>query len=238
MTGTNAATDENADGDVRRYDLQVHTRVSPCSRADPRDIVASARRRGLDGIAVTDHDTTEGYDAVRECADGDLEVIPGCEVTTGQGHLLGLDVERAPERTDPVAAIDEIHRQGGVAVLSHPFDRLRERYTEELSAVADAVDGVEVANSRCILPRDNRRARTFASEHGLAPTGGSDAHFPSEIGRAYTVCTGPLAAAIREGETEGRGRGGHLSGHVATKLHEVSPAWLSRKLHAAAPNWV
>lgn len=234
--------DEQRDGEapagVRRYDLQVHTRVSPCSRAQPRDIVASARRRGLDGLAITDHDTMAGYDAVCEYATDDLELLAGCEVTTTQGHLLALGIEATPPRADPLAAIDAIHREGGVAVLSHPFDRLRERYETDLAAIADAADGVEVRNSRCVLGRDNRRARTFAAEHDLAPVGGSDAHFPIEIGRAYTVCERPILEAIRAGETDAGGRGGYLSGHAATKIHDVSPEWVSAKLHDAAPNWL
>lgn len=230
--------DRDALGGVRRYDLQVHTRVSPCSRAHPRDIVASARRRGLDGIAITDHDTTAGYDAVREYDTADLELVPGCEVTTTQGHLLALGVEQAPPRADPLAAVDAIHREGGVAVLSHPFDRLREHYETDLAAIADAVDGVEVRNSRCVLPRYNRRARTFTVEHDLAPVGGSDAHFPIEIGRAYTVCERPILEAIRAGETDAGGRGGYLSGHAATKIHDFSPEWVSAKLHTTAPNWL
>lgn len=238
MMGADADNGGGRDGRVRRYDLQVHTRVSPCSQARPRDIVASAHRRGLDGIAVTDHDTVEGYDALREHASNDLDVIPGCEVTTTQGHLLGLDIDHAPPQTDPLAVINEIHQQGGVAVLSHPFDRLRECYTTDLSAIAEAVDGVEVVNSRCVLPPDNRRAQTFAYEHRLAPIGGSDAHFPIEVGRAYTVCKGPILEAIRKGETEVEGRGSYLSGHIATKFHDYSPQWISTKLHTVAPNWL
>lgn len=228
----------NDRGSVRRYDLQVHTRVSPCSRAEPRDIVASARRRGLAGIAITDHDTVAGHDSIREYATADLELVPGCEVTTTQGHLLGLGIEHAPPQTGPLEAIDAIHREGGVAVLSHPFDRLREHYERDLAAIADAVDGVEVVNSRCILPRDNRRARTFAAQHDLAAIGGSDAHFPGEVGRAYTVCAQPVLEAIRAGETDVGGRGGYLSGHVATKVHDFSPEWVSAKLHDTAPNWL
>ncbi|MFB6185906.1 MAG: PHP-associated domain-containing protein [Halobacteriaceae archaeon] len=53
-------------------------------------------------------------------------------------------------------------------------------------------------------------------------TGGSDAHFPIEVGRAYTMCTGDLFDAIRCGETSVKGRGGYLTGHIATKMHQLS----------------
>lgn len=205
---------------MRRYDLQVHTDASPCSRAAPRDVVEAARERGLDGIAITNHDTLEGYAAVDELAPDELTVIPGVEVTTSQGHLLALDVHDVPPRADPLTVIDRVHDQGGLAVLSHPFDRLREYYTDDLEEIAARVDGVEVRNSRCLIPRYNRRARTFAATHRLAMTGGSDAHFPMEVGRVRTICDRPVLDAIRSNETDTTGRGGYLSGHAATKLND------------------
>lgn len=211
-------------GPVRRYDLQVHTDASPCSRATPAEIATAAIRAGLSGIAITNHDTLDGVEAVREAiADlgADLEVIPGVEVTTTQGHLLALGVREAPPRDDPVPVIEDVHDQGGVAVLSHPFDRLRQVYDRELEAIAAVVDGVETRNSRCVRRRYNGESAAFAARNGLAQTGGSDAHFPMEVGRAATACRGDVLTAIRAGETRAIGRGGYLSGHVATKLHQL-----------------
>lgn len=206
---------------MERYDLQVHTNASPCSRAAPVDIVDAAVDAGLDGIAVTNHDTLSGYEAVSEAAPDDLHVIPGVEVTTTQGHLLGLYVREVPPKEDPITVIEHIHEQNGLAILSHPFDWLREHYETNLEAIASRVDAVEVRNSRCLLPRFNRRAQKFADRHSLAVTGGSDAHFPMEIGRSTTVCTGPLRAAIGSKSTRASGRGGYLSGHTATKLNDL-----------------
>jgi predicted metal-dependent phosphoesterase TrpH len=206
---------------MREYDLQVHTDASPCSRAAPRDVVEAACKTGLDGIAITNHDTLEGYAAVDDLAPEDLTVISGVEVTTTQGHLLALDVQEVPARGDPLTVIDRVHDQGGLAILSHPFDRLREYYTDDLEEIATHADGVEVRNSRCIIPRYNRRARTFAADHGLAMTGGSDAHFPMEVGRVRTICDRPVLEAIRTNGTDTAGRGGYLSGHVATKLNDL-----------------
>ncbi len=206
---------------MNTYDLQVHTDVSPCSRATPADVVHAAVTSGLDGVAVTNHDTLAGFDEVDTLAPRNLTVIPGVEVTTSQGHLLALDVDEPPPKTDPLTVIHAIHDQGGLAVLSHPFDRLREYYTRDLAEIAAHIDGVEVLNSRCILPRYNRMARAFAEKHDLAMTGGSDAHFPLEVGRAYTTCDQPLLDAIRDGTTHVAGRGGYLSGHVATKVSDA-----------------
>ncbi|WP_121744057.1 PHP domain-containing protein [Natronorubrum halophilum] len=211
---------------TRRYDLQVHTDASPCSSAPPERVAAAAVDAGLDGIAVTDHDTLANVDAVRDAAPEGLEVIAAVEVTTTEGHLLALDVSKAPPRTDPLTAIDHVHDQGGVAVLSHPFDTLRQYYETDLDALADAVDGVEAVNSRCVRRRYNERAAAFASARGLPTTGGSDAHFPMEVGRAYTSVEGDgsLADAVRDGRVRPGGRGRYLSGHVATKLHRFRTA--------------
>ena len=205
-----------------RYDLQVHTDASPCSRMSPADAVAAAERAGLDGIAVTDHDTLANVERVAAAAPDELTVVPGAEVTTTQGHLLALGVREPPPRADPLTVIEDVHEQGGVAVLSHPFDELRQRYDAELAAIAAAVDGVETVNSRCVSESFNRRADSFAAEHGVAATGGSDAHFPMEVGRAYTVLDDPLPEALEAGTTEPRGRGRYLTGHAATKLHQAA----------------
>jgi len=206
---------------MKRYDLQVHTDASPCSRASPEDVVEAAVDAELDGLAITNHDTLKGYDAVNALAPGNLTVIPGVEVTTTQGHLLALDVNEVPPQADPLTVIHAIHEQEGLAILSHPFDKLREYYTDKLDEIAANIDGVEVLNSRCIVPHYNRKARSFAKQHDLPITGGSDAHFPMEVGRAYTMCDGSILDAIREGSTETGGRGGYLSGHIATKLNDA-----------------
>jgi len=203
-----------------RYDLQVHTDASPCSRTSPTDVVAAAAKAGLDGIVVTDHDTMSNVNATREASPADLEIVPGVEVTTTQGHLLAIDVQEPPPQTDPLTVIDDVHDQDGFAVLSHPFDTLRQYYDEQLDEIATAVDAVETTNSRCVRESFNRRASRYATEHDLPEMGGSDAHFPMEVGRAYTVTERPLRAALDSGETQSRGRGRYVSGHVATKLHQ------------------
>lgn len=206
---------------MKKYDLQVHTDASPCSRASSEDVVEAALEAGLDGIAITNHDTLAGYDAANTLAPAKLTVIPGVEVTTTQGHLLALDVNEVPPQDDPLTVINAVHDQDGLAILSHPFDKLREYYTDNLYDIANLVDGVEVLNSRCLIPQYNQNARSFAERHSLTITAGSDAHFPMEVGRAYTMCDGPILDAIREGTTETGGRGGYFSGHIATKLNDA-----------------
>lgn len=207
---------------VQQYDLHIHTEVSPCSGNSPEEIVEAAINRGLDGIAVTDHDTVVGARQVADVAPSELEVIIGAEITTSQGHLLALDINEAPDPgVDPLDAIEFVHDQDGVAVLAHPFDELRQTYSSSLEALATAADGIEVKNSRCLLSRYNKRARAFAEEHNLPVTGGSDGHFPKEIGRAVTISEGPMPEAIRNNHTTANGDDRYISGHMATKLYEI-----------------
>lgn len=215
---------------LRRIDLQVHTAASPCSSMTPSELVDAARERDLDAVAITDHDTVDAVRAVRKAAPDDLEVIPGVEITTEQGHLLGIGVDEVPPQSvDVFAAVDMIHDQGGVAILSHPFDRLRQAYNRNLddygmAALARRVDAVEGVNSRCLLRVSNDKARAFARMHGLPCTGGSDAHFPMELGRAvtYAPVDVPIEEAIRHGPIGVEGRGGYFSGHVVTKLRDAA----------------
>lgn len=210
---------------IRRYDLQVHTDSSPCSTMNPETVVNRAITLGLDGVAVTDHDTLEGARRVAELAPPRLEVVMGVEVTTTHGHILALDVYEEPPQANPLEVIDHIHSQDGYAVLSHPFDRLREHCSYDLDAIAGEVDAVEAVNSRCVSNKFNRRALEFAKKHGLPVTGGSDAHFPFEIGRAYTESRKPLTEALETGELSVGGRGGYLSGHLFTKTHDLISAF-------------
>lgn len=201
-----------------KVDLHIHTDASQCSTASPASIVEAALSVGLDGIAITDHDTMVNVEAVEDLAPPALEVIAGVEVSTPAGHLLALGVEACPSEETVEAIITDIHDQGGLVIGAHPFDRFRRNGRETMTKYLAQCDAVEGVNSRCLLARDNYRARITAKQHGLPITGGSDAHFPFEIGRAYTVTEGPVLEAIREGTSTAVGHGRYLTGHAATKL--------------------
>ncbi len=142
----------------------------------------TARRIGLDRIAITDHDQIQGAFEAKQLAP-DL-VIVGEEVRTAEGlDLIGLFLARhiAPGN-DFRSVADEIHEQGGVVYLPHPFDRWRGSDEEFLSSVIDCVDVVEAFNARVHDDARNERARHWAERHGLPVGAGSDAHTLGEIG--------------------------------------------------------
>ena len=188
-------------------DLHLHT-----SHSDGQPSVAAlldtiAARGELTVIAITDHDTIAGAAVARRLARErgyPFEVIVGEEVTTSDGHIVGLFLERpVPPGLSAAATVAAIHAQGGLAFAPHPFfqDRPRRdrramvgigRLLRELP-----VDAVEVVNGTPFLGLANRRARRFAARHRLTALGSSDAHIACAAGKGYTRFSGRTAADLR-----------------------------------------
>jgi predicted metal-dependent phosphoesterase TrpH len=170
---------------VTRFELHSHTDASEDCLMRPADIVHTCARRGLNRLAVTDHNTIQGALAVSRLAPH--LVIIGEEIMTTAGELLAYFVqEEVPARLTPAESIARLRAQGAAISVSHPFDRLRKGAwrEEDLLAILPLVDAIEVFNSRCLYPADNERALAFAREHGKLGTVGSDAHSHRELGRA------------------------------------------------------
>lgn len=164
-----------------KIDMHVHTEFSKDSTTSPEEIVKRVKKKGLDGIVVTDHDTMEGVREVQKIG-SDTIVIPGMEVTTTEGELLGIFIEEEIESEDPEDVIEEIKEQNGLVVVPHPFDPLRSFSGWE--SLKD-IDGIEVLNSRNLFRGMNRRAEKYAEEKDVIRTAGSDAHTAWEIGKAF-----------------------------------------------------
>ncbi len=192
-----------------RLDLHIHTHHSPDSLMKPADIIQAALRRGLDGIAITDHNTLAGAQEVGAVAP--LPVILGEEIKTTEGEIVGLFLNQPiPPRLSPEETIAAIREQGGLVYIPHPFDRYRHEAMgrRTLGRIIGQIDAIEVFNSRILVAQDNALAREAAEAHGLAMGAGSDAHTPSEIGRAYVEIDGfhdaaSFLAALRRGRAVG-----------------------------------
>lgn len=188
--------------------MHVHTRYSNDAFITSRELVIYSRKRGLDGVAITDHDTVGGLREFSRIKG--LLVIPGVEITTSQGHVLAINVSTVVEGGLSFAeTVERIHDAGGLAIVAHPTAFFKGIAEDQLG---HGFDGLEVINS-CAVPFrfSVRRNRKIAAKLNVAQTGGSDAHYAPEIGMAYTLIeaeTGvdDVVETIRRGATTPFGR--------------------------------
>lgn len=190
-------------------DLHTHSRFFHGFQSRPtwydglgfRALVATARSRNLDAIAVTNHDYFSDFD-VRT---GDLTVVPGIEISTTSGHLLVVGEDppsvTKPSRMSPAKALALARERNCAAIMAHPFRNSRLKETDL------QFDAVEVNGKRSRSPSN---IEDLAAEHDLPLVGGSDAHYPLEVGRTYTevavesVTPGRVVEAIWDGRTDYR----------------------------------
>jgi predicted metal-dependent phosphoesterase TrpH len=166
-------------------EFHCHTRWSKDCLAAPQALLAACRRKRIDRLVVTDHNTIAG--ALQAQALDPQRVIVGEEIMTHNGELLAAFVgKEIPPGLPPLEAIARLRDQGAFISVSHPFDRLRKGHWSlpDLLEIAPLVDAIETFNARCLLPAFNARARAFARQHHLPGTAGSDAHTAMEIGQA------------------------------------------------------
>ncbi|HET8626301.1 MAG TPA: PHP-associated domain-containing protein [Thermomicrobiales bacterium] len=173
-----------------KLDLHMHTHHSRDCTIPTAEVIHLCRRRGLDGIAVTDHNTLAGgLEAVALAPEG-FTVIPGEEVKSSEGEIIGLFLnEEIPAGLSPEETAARIREQGGIVVVPHPFDPIRTSPLKtpalERLVAAGLVDAIEVLNARMLLRGHNARGAAFAARAGLPGTAGSDGHSRPEYARAY-----------------------------------------------------
>ena len=204
MRDASAAGRRSTAGDQSRADLHLHTNLGD-GWVGPARLVQEATSRGLALIAVTDHDHLEGarrVEALLAERGSTVNMIAGVEVSTRDGHLLGLFVTKAPRpRRSAEESIDAIKEQGGLVVVPHPLGRLvpslSRRKIDLLLADGYLIDGIETYNPS---PANAAQRVTVAAanrEWGLAEIGASDAHFWQHIGAGYTLFPGTTADDLR-----------------------------------------
>jgi predicted metal-dependent phosphoesterase TrpH len=188
-----------------KVEFHCHTNASKDCLTTPLNLVKAARKKGIDRLIITDHNSISGAVAAH-ALDPEL-VIVGEEIMTTRGEILASFVkEEIPADLSPKDTISRLKEQGAFISISHPFDELRKGGWQEddLLEILPDVDAIEVYNSRCMYPRFNHRAQAFAEKHHLVGTVGSDAHAAFEVGRSVLLLdpfNGPeeLRAVIRSG---------------------------------------
>jgi glycosyltransferase involved in cell wall biosynthesis len=168
-------------------DLHMHTDHSPDCATPAALLLETAKERGLDAIAITDHNEISGALEAQEIASriGGIKVIVAEEVKTAhEGEVIGLFLTERIERGMSMAeTIAEIRRQGGLVYVPHPFDRLHSVPDyENLLEVVEEIDILEVFNPRVALSSFNEEAVRFARKYGIVPGAGSDSHVAQGLG--------------------------------------------------------
>ena len=197
-----------------KLDFHVHTTASSDAHTKRDELVPMCKERGLDGLAITDHNVL-----ARDVPQG-LLIIPGIEISSRQGHIIGLGVSDAvPRKLSADETILQIQRLGGISIVAHPYDLLRSAINPEI--LTTMPDAIEVINSASMLHSITwKRARKFAERMNLPQTGGSDSHIPETIGRAFTIVeadsrnVASVLDAIKNGRVVADGRPYHFSDRV------------------------
>ncbi|MGE4274505.1 MAG: CehA/McbA family metallohydrolase [Candidatus Methanomethylophilaceae archaeon] len=211
-----------------KADLHIHSHHSNDSCSSVAEILQQAKERGLECIAISDHNTLGAYDDIPD--DPGVIIIPAVEVSSAAGHILAYGVTVDIERDMSVReTIDAIHAAGGLACVAHPYRMRSGIGGENVSNDFDLVEGWNSRSSR----KGNRQAMSLARSLGLPMTAGSDSHRPDTVGDAFVEITVPcrdhddVLQAIMDGKTE---LGGKHRGAFATLRYAVKTVgeWILR----------
>ncbi|NDJ61688.1 MAG: PHP domain-containing protein [Chloroflexi bacterium] len=233
-----------------RADLHMHTSASDGITHVEAMLNRAAAHANLDVIAITDHDTLESsLWAYSQRHRYPFDVVPGVEVTSADGHVLGLWVTRPIPRLMPlIETVAAIHEQGGLAVLAHPFEptimwHSMWRYLRQPEVlIYSGVDAVEIHNAGAITPGSNWLARRVFGDGMLPVLGNSDAHMPGSIGTGITRFNGrtaaDLRASIERGQTAAEGRSWAVTAYLTLLINWTLRRWngsLATKPHSTRP---
>lgn len=168
-------------------DVHLHTRFSFDASIGPKFLADALHQHPMvKGVAVTDHNTLEGFFHVRRFAAAyeDVVIIPGVEVSTVRGDVIVLGVEEKPAHWSSLESVVDFARaRSGVIVIPHPFrgggigDAARK--------IPSDIAAVEVANPDA-SDDENKKAEMLAKSTNMPGVGGSDAHHIYQMWKAYT----------------------------------------------------
>jgi len=194
-----------------KLDLHIHSQYSEDGIGSPNEIIKSLKRKGLQGMAITDHNTVEGSLQALKVAPKDFIVIPGVEISTADGHMIALNVKENITRGLSVEeTVEKTIELGGMPIVPHLFRNMSGIKKEKLKKIRTKLFAIEVFNA-CSLPQTNMKTAKVAREFKLGGTGGSDSHDPIYAGYAYTIVdttdmnADTILSEIRKKKTWGEG---------------------------------
>lgn len=217
------------------FDLHVHSQYSPDGRGTLSELAAVAKKNGLQGFAVTDHNVYASRRLLKEAAAEGILIVPGMEVSTRVGHCLAIGIRKAVTPGLSLAeTLDEIKDAGGVGIPSHPYRLIHGVGEGELDQSVKKLTAIEVYNARDGNSNSlNPRSDAYATTHSLGGTGGSDTHQVFEIGNAYTMfpqfpnTVDDLVRQLQRRKTWGGGKPTPSSAILAQKVRTFG-LWVRR----------
>jgi predicted metal-dependent phosphoesterase TrpH len=172
---------------MSRVDLHTHSAASPDGSLTLGDYQQALDRGLLDYVAVTDHDRIDFALQAQQALGA--QVIVGEEITTADGELVGLFLQKVvqPGMTARQTA-EAIRAQGGLVYVPHPFEKVRKGLQlAVLDGIAELVDIVEVHNGRAFGRTAGRKAQAWAARHNAAIAASSDAHGWHGWGKTFSM---------------------------------------------------
>jgi predicted metal-dependent phosphoesterase TrpH len=212
-------------------DLHCHSRFSADGVAEPENLIKEAKAKGLNGFAITDHNTCacveyflqHGFMNKEGTPVDGLLVIPGQEITTADGHLLALGITLPDLKGIPaIEAVSLIHQAGGLAIPPHPYDFFRAGIREHVLETLK-IDAIEVFNAATTLKRYNKQAFAYAEGRGLPMTASSDAHDHVALGTAYSILE--VEEFSVAGVLNGIRKGPTLKQRYLTPANKIKKTW-------------
>lgn len=195
-----------------KLDSHIHSKYSNDSLSEIDDILKISTIKGLDIIAISDHDTIEGS-KIAISKSNNILVIPSIEITSNKGHIIGFGcTDLIKKGLNPEETIDLIHDNDGIAIIPHPYCFYRHGLFCKVDPLKLKFDAVEVKNARFILGYANFKSNKLAIKNNIPKLGASDAHYTGFIGDCYSVidCEKDVSSvlkAIKKGKIKALGKG-------------------------------
>ena len=194
-----------------KLDLHVHSQYSEDGAGTPEVIIKSLQKKGIHGMAITDHNTVEGSLKALKVAPKDFIVVSGVEISTAEGHIIALNIkENIPKGLSVVETVEKIIDLNGVPIIPHLYRTMSGIKEDKLKKIVEKISAIEVFNS-CSVPVTNLKIAKLAKELMLGGTGGSDSHHPNYVGWGYTTINttdfriDSILSEINKGKTWGKG---------------------------------
>ena len=197
-----------------KMDSHIHSEYSPDSHSKIDDILKVAKRKNIDIIAISDHNTVDGTSEVlKKTRNTDILAIPSIEISSTQGHILGFGCEEnIPQGLSPQETIDKIHDLGGIAIIPHPYCFYRHGLLHKCDYRDLKLDAIETKNARFIVGYCNGKAEKLSKKEKIPTLGASDSHYYKFVGDCYSLIDcekdiDSIIKAILKNKAEAHGKG-------------------------------